>query len=228
VETSELSDIAVPTPRVDFNMKFPTVSTTTKIYVLLVNSVLAGVWYLLDPESSLLSVPYAMLIVKILGPVMQLTLVGNILLVPAGNAVAAPYIVRLTDVCVGLFLLVTSGLFLWLRGTSKLAVVGTVLSLFVLNTVRVVSVIIALGAYGYAFAAMVHDVFYAGFTCLAILIMAYGAYGAYRSLLNPPASGVAQLTAKETNPRSDGVIDFATSRIAASRKDLKPLPRNGT
>jgi len=160
-------------------MKVPRVSVTTKIYVLLAYSVLAGVWYLLDPESSLLSVPYAMLIVKILQPLIQVTLVGNVMLVPAASAFDAPYVVRFIDICAGLFLMVSSGLFLWLRGATKKLIAGTILGLFALNTVRVVLVITALRTEGYAFAAALHDIFYASFTALAIGIMSYGVYGAY-------------------------------------------------
>jgi len=151
-----------------------------KVYVLLAYSVLAGLWYILDPESSLLSVPYAVVIMKILEPIMRISLVGNVLLVPTSDPSAAPYVVRMLDVCVGFFLLVSSGLFLWLRGASRLTVFGTVLSLFLLNTLRVVSVVVALRTGGYGFAAAVHDAFYAGFTALAIAIIAWGAHGAFQ------------------------------------------------
>ncbi len=162
--------------------KLPRVSVTTKIYVMLAYSVLAGVWYVLDPESSSLSLPYGLLIVRLLAPFIPVIYVGNILLVPAGDRFTAPYVVRMLDVCVGFFLLASSGLFLWLRGATGRVILGTVLGLFILNTIRVVSVIIALRTYGYTVAAGVHDIFYAGFTTLAIAIMAYGALGAYRQI----------------------------------------------
>ena len=72
--------------------------------------------------------------------------------------------VRFSDVCVGLFLLISSSLFLWLRGSSKTFITSAVLGLFLVNTFRVILVILVLRTYGYSTAAIVHDAFYIGFT----------------------------------------------------------------
>ncbi len=173
----------------------------TKIHVLLAYTIFATEQYALAPDSRLLSVPYAMLIIRILETVaVPVWSVGNILLVPAKDPFTAPYVVRMLDVCVGFFLLAFSGLFLWLRGASRILISVTVCGLFLLNTFRVVLVVFLLRTSGYALAAAVHDLFYAGFTALAIAIIVYGAYGAYR-LLNPPASGLTQLSVKRSCSR---------------------------
>lgn len=166
--------------------------TATKVHVLLAYSVLAGLWYLLDPDSSLLSVPFAIVIAKILDPMMQISLVGNVLLVPAGNALTAPYVVRFIDVCVGLFLLVSSALFLWLRSASKTVIISTVVGQFLINTFRVILVILVLRTYGYTVAAFTHDIFYAAFTALAIAVIAYGVHGGYLQLTAEPERNAAK------------------------------------
>jgi hypothetical protein len=160
-----------------------TMRPAAKVYIILAYTFLAAIAYLLDPKSSLLSMPYAFAVSRLLASAAPNLLVENIVLVWPARGEGSPFIVRFDDVCVGIYLLILVVFFLWLRGSSRLMIASAGLILFAVNTMRVVAVILTLHWYGYVAGAIVHDIFYATLTLLGIGVMVYSAYPFLRPVL---------------------------------------------
>jgi hypothetical protein len=144
-------------------------SHVQRSYVALAYTIATAAFYFANETSTYLASSYAYFVWLLVRPAVGSYLIGSIMLVNGT-------VVRFEDVCTGLLLIGMAVVFLWLRGTGKMVLVGVSAILFCVNTLRAVLVILVLQHMGLPTAAALHDLFYFGLTAVSIAIAAYGVW----------------------------------------------------